>query len=245
MQSILCIPGNWKDNRELVLSIVKATEGEYIYAGMVLMAVKSKLAFTVEVNERDERLYEAFSWAGKFTGISEETLQEIQQHQHIVYLIAETGSYEGAEAIARAAGALLKAGGLGVKVETAGKAFDKDTWLTYLDEFETSHLFEMFVVDSLSQRKGEFFSCGMHNLGLKDTIVNVADPREAIHLIRVFSYYQIVDNPTIIAKQTFTPTLESPKYVITDEDCQPYKGDEVFGNPFGMWRLKKKSIFPF
>lgn len=245
MQSILCIPGNWRDNNELVLSIVNATAGEYIYAGMVLMAVKGQQAFTLEVQERDERLYDAFTWAGKLTGISEETLQEIQQHQHVVYLIAETGSYESAEAIARAAGALLKAGGLAVKIETAGKAFDKETWLAYLNDFETSHLFEMFVVDSLSQHKGEFFSCGMHNLGLKDTIVNVKDPREAIHLIRVFGYYQIVDNPTIIAKQTFTPTLESPKYVITEEVNQPYKGNEVFENPFGMWRLKKKSLLQF
>ena len=98
----------------------------------------------------------------------------------------------------------------------------------------------MFVIDSIVDEEGTVYSCGMQNLGYKDTIISGEEFQEAVKLIRIFSYYQIIDKPAINNKQTFSASIESPKYKITDEVNQPNKGDELFENPFGMWRLTKQ-----
>ena len=77
----------------------------------------------------------------------------------------------------------------------------------------------------------------MHNLGFKDTIVIEEEFQEAVNLIDIFSYYQILENPTIQSHQTFSTTRDGPVFEITDELNQPYKNHELFENPFGMWKL--------
>jgi hypothetical protein len=238
--SVLCIPGHWKTDSEAKLAIVKANMGEYIAAGLVLMNVNDNCHFTLEVCERDESMKQAFAVAGRVTGITEDFLEEVDKHNLVIYLSAPTGSMLAAEKIAFAAAAVLKAGGIGVKVETAGKAFDKEQWLSLTQDFQESNLYEMFVVDSLLMNDGTTFSCGMQNLGLKDTIVSGLPFKEAADLIRIFGYYQVVDKPLILAGQTFMPAQEAPLYRITDENNPPYKDEELFGNPFGMWRITRE-----
>jgi len=79
----------------------------------------------------------------------------------------------------------------------------------------------------------------MQNLGYKDTIIFGEEFQEAAALVKLFGIYQLVDKPTILHGQTFSADLESPRFRITHEDEQPYIGDELFGNPLGMWRLNK------
>jgi len=95
----------------------------------------------------------------------------------------------------------------------------------------------MFVVDSLMTDDGTVFSCGMQNLGLRDIIVSGLPFQQAANLIRIFGYYQLIDKPVIMPGQTFTPTVSSPKYRFSNEENAPYKEHELFGNPFGTWRL--------
>ena len=172
--------------------------------------------------------------------MTEVFLEEIGKHNSVVYISAPTGSLQETEHIAFAAEALLKAGGIGVKVETAGKAFEKEAWLTLTTNFQEHYTYEMFVIDSLVEEDGTTFSCGMQNLGLKDTIVSDLPFQEAVDLIRIFGYYQVVDKPVILPNQTFTPTPDSTIYRITEEDNPPYKSEEQLGNPFGVWRLTRQ-----
>lgn len=239
-ESIVCIPGHWKSDQDVKLSIIQATAGEYMAAGGVMMNTKNKNHFTFEVCERDERMKESFGVAGRVTGVTEGFLNEIDSHSLVVYISTTAGSLLAAQHIAFAANAVLKAGGIGIKIETAGKAFEKEKWFDLMSNFQESHVYEMFVIDSLYVEDGTVFSCGMHNLGLKDTIVSGLPFQEAVDLIRVFGYYQIVDKPEILPNQTFSPTTDSLVYRITEETNPPYKDTELFSNPFGMWRLTKR-----
>ncbi len=182
----------------------------------------------------------SFAAAGRFTLLSDHFLKEIEKHNLVVYLSAPTGSIKEAEYIAFAAEALLKAGGIGVKVETAGKAFEKEVWLNLTNNFQEHYTYEMFVIDALMLDELTSFSCGMQNLGLRDTIVSDISFPDAAELIRIFGYYQVVDKPVIRVNQTFTPTRDSPTYKITEEESPPYKGEELLDNPFGVWRLTRK-----
>jgi len=239
--SILCIPGHWKDDQEIKLALIEATNGEYMAAGGVMMNAKNKRHFTFEVCEQDERMKDSFAVAGMVTGVTEGFLEEIGKHHSVVYITAPTGSLQEAGHIAFAAEALLKAGGIGVKVETAGKAFEKEAWFSLTTNFQEHYTYEMFVIDSLVKEDGTIFSCGMQNLGLKDTIVSNLPFQEAVELIRTFGYYQVVDKPVILPNQTFTPTPGSPIYRITKEDNPPYESEALLGNPFGVWRLTSEQ----
>jgi hypothetical protein len=239
-KSIICIPGNWVNWNEFILSIVRATDGEYIAAGNILMNAKQERHFSVEFCDQDERMKESFKYAGKVTVVSDDFLEEISSHKNVIYISHHTGNLQEAKHLALAAKAILKAGGIGVKVETAGKAFEKAKWFELLDNFEESNLYKMFVIDSIVDKDGTVFSCGMQNLGFKDTIVSGEEFQSAVNLISIFGYYQIVDEPIIHHMQTFTATIDSPKFRIIEEINQPYKGDQVFENPFGMWRLNKE-----
>ena len=239
MKSIICIPGIWKDRSELVLAIASNNSLEYLFAGNILLNIPTGKHFELEVYERDEKMANSFKIAGLVNQVSDLFLEEIDKHNTVVYLIAEGGNMESAEALARAGHAILKAGGIGIKVETAGKAFMKEQWVNLLnDEFDASS-YKMFVLDSITTEDGAVFSCGMHNLGLKDTIVSDEPIDQAVSLISIFSYYQIIDNPTISPNQTFSQSAGGTRYRIAEEPNPPYKGHELFNNTFGMWRLRQ------
>lgn len=238
--TVICIPGTWDSWQDFILSIVAATNGEYLAAGNILMNAKNNKHYTVEFCERDDKMKKSFEYAGKVTRVTDNFLDEIEDHKHVIYVSGQTGNLEDAGHIAFASEAILKTGGIGVKIETAGKAFEKDKWYSMLESFEESILYEMFVVDSIVDEKGSVYSCGMQNLGYKDTIVSDGEFQSAVDLIRIFGYYQIIDKPIIQNRQTFSTSIETPKYRITEEPNQPNKGHEQFQNPFGMWRLTKE-----
>ena len=238
--TVICIPGTWNDWNEFVLSIVAATNGEYLAAGNILMNAKKERYYTIEFCEHDDKMKESFKYAGMTTRVGDNFLEDIGNHKNVIYISGSTGNIEDAGHMAFAAEAILKAGGIGVKIETAGKAFEKDKWCHLLEPFEESSLYDMFVVDSIVNKDGSVYSCGMQNLGYRDTIVSDEEFQSAVDLIKIFGYYQIVDKPTISKSQTFSTRMELAKYRITDESHQPNKGHELFENPFGMWRLTKE-----
>lgn len=238
--SILCIPGNWDSHKDFILSMVGSSNGEFIAAGMVIINSKQQWHCTFEFCERDERMKQSFQSAGKVTGVSEVFLEEIESHKSNVYLTAVSGDLDAAERLARiGAAVVLQAGGIGIKVETAGKAFMKDQWLELLHDFQQSNLYQMFVIDSIIDEEGTVFSCGMQNLGYKDTIVSGEEFQHAVDLVKLFGYFQVIDKPVIKHNETFSPTADSEIYRITEELNPPYKDHEQFGNPFGMWRLTR------
>jgi hypothetical protein len=240
VKTIICIPGMWNDWNEFMLSLVSSSDGQWIAAGSILLNSKDQRHYTIEFCERDEDLKKSFTLAGMVTRVTDSFLDDIGNHKHIIYISGVTGNLDQAEYIAFAAAAVLNAGGLGIKIETAGKAFQKDKWLNLINTFEQPKLYEMFVIDSIVDKGRAVYSCGMHNLGYKDTITTGDDFQKCVGMITIFSYYQLVDKPTIENRNTFSTDISSPKYRITDEPNQPNKGHELFENPFGMWRLTKE-----
>lgn len=170
-KTVLCIPGNWGDRSEIVKAITKANINEFICAGRVIMNIKTNKSFEIQIEEYDNRIKESFRIAGKVNRVENSFIEEIGNHKSVVYLIGETGNFKDAKEIADAGMAVLNAGGMGIKVETSGKAFTKGQWKSFLENFEESELYQMYVLDSISDGKGTIYTCGMHNLGLKDSII--------------------------------------------------------------------------
>jgi hypothetical protein len=239
VNTIICIPGFWHDFEQIKNTVLSSGKGNYLVVDDIFLDVKQERQYKFEIRGHDGRMKKLFEYEGNSTGIKNKVLDEIEQHSHVIYITGETGSLAEAEYIAFAGAAILEAGGLAIRVETAGKAFDKKTWLNIIKKFQEADLYQLFVTDATSNKNDAVWSCGMHNLGLKDTIVSGEEYQTAVDLITIFGYYQIIDKPVITTGEIFQPDSQSPQYKISIEPNQPYKDIDLFENPYGMWRLTR------
>lgn len=229
---VLCIPGVWTDRSDLLERIIRDSEG-YLFAGGVLMHIESKFACTLYFEERDPRMQQAFRAASPHWHDTPEA-EAIGEHRSVVYLVGNGGSREAAEAMMRCAAGLLKAGGLGVKVESAGVAHAPQAWLQFVDTLQLFSAYDALVVHITGEQA---YSCGMHNLGLPDSITdNIGNP-DAADLLRTFNRYQFTESPELLDGQTFGAVAGGPVYRLNLEQGVDYGADSLFGNPYGCWRL--------
>jgi hypothetical protein len=230
---VLCIPGPWTDSTELIGRLAKDSDG-YLFAGRILMCMATRFSCELVFEGADERMPRAFEVSGPhWRGTPE--MAAIAAHRSVVYLVGSGGSRENAEALMRAGAALLRAGGLGVKVESTGLSYKPSDWL---DHCENLHLFFAHRALVVYLTGEDVCSCGMHNLGLKDAVTHGAgDPPETIELLRVFTRYLFTESPTVRAGQTFSVAQDAPAYRIEEESAQTYEEDSLFHNPYGIWRL--------
>jgi len=120
IQIILGIPGLWRTRGDIVLAIASQAQ-PYIYSGNMLLSTETKQMCVVHMYEHGPSLREAFAIAGQ-RSLTTEDLDRIAAHTLTAYLISDGGTFDAAAAMMGAGRALLRAGGLAVKVETSGIA---------------------------------------------------------------------------------------------------------------------------
>ncbi len=231
----LCIPGPWKDRSDIITAIAQTHAGEYVVGGYTLLHVSSGNSFRIEIEERNPKMREAFELGGQ--ALSEADFRLIDQHQSVVYIIGEGGSMETADKVVHAGNAFLSAGGWGLKVETSGKAFMKEQWLEITAQKEVKKYFDAFTV-LLRAEDGAIYSCGFHNIGYRDIICESYISEDvAVDLVVAFAYYLLYDRPVVEPGQTFSMSAKAPAFRIITENCALYSEDDLFYNPFGLYRL--------
>jgi hypothetical protein len=243
-KSVLCIPGPWV-NFDSFVAAVGATE-RYLCAGDLLIDLQAKSVIHIRFEPKDKRMAQAFRATG--SALSATTLKSIERHRSVLYLVSLELNLAGANALMRAAAAVLDAGGLAVKVETAGLAHEAASWQELCKNIAQHSAHQAFVVYVSGANS---YSCGMHNLGLYDALVEAAiDPTEQIELLRIFCWYQVSPSrrhdeqvaqaPLIQVGQTFaTADAPAPSYRITLDSNARFAPDDPFYNPFGTWCLRQ------
>ena len=234
-RTIIGVPGTWPTRSDIVSSIAK-NSGGYLLAGAMMMHIETKTIFQVDVYDFDENLVEAFYLAGGGK-IAAEDLKRIADHTFCVYLITEGGSIASARRMVSAGQALLKSGGLGVKIESAGVAHSPTAWGQFAAEDLLGNLLKAFVTFI---GDGEvYYSCGMHNLGYPDCVLEApVSAADAANLLHTFLGYLLVENPNLSSGETFSIDAESPHYRMSKETCSMFTPDDPFHNPYGIWRLQ-------
>ena len=231
-KSVLCIPGPWPDHSAFAAAMAEA--GRYLAAGGVLMDLQSQSAFNYTFESADKRMAQAFRAAGP--QLSESLLKQIERHRSVLYLISFELNLAGANALMRAASAVLDAGGLAIKVETAGLAHTPAQWQEFCGtqaEHSAHQAFVVYVSGSTS------YSCGMHNLGLFDASVaalNNEDANPAVELLRNFNWYQITEAPQLEAGMSFATQQSGPFYQLALAASR-FVPTDPFYNAFGTWQL--------
>jgi hypothetical protein len=231
---ILGVPGPWRDLDELASAVATANNG-YAIADAQLCETATGTTYDLDLYEHDPSLRRAFEAAGEGR-LAPAELDRIAQHRHTAYLIGPGGSVENARAAARAAVALLDAGGFAVKIESAGKAHTVGYWRETAVTTDLFRLYSAYVV--LVGGRPFFYSCGMHNLGLPDaTVSSDLGPKEGAHVLNNFHNYQLKASRPIQNGHTFQITASEPTYRVTLEPCRQFPAGKPFHNPYGVWHL--------
>ncbi len=232
-KSVLCIPGPWKDQNAFAAAV--AENGHYLCAGGMLIDLQGKSAFNYTFESADKRMMAAFRAAG--SQLPEQTLKAIERHRSVLYLISFELNLDGANALMRAAAAALDAGGLAVKIESAGLAHTPAQWQEFCGATLEHSAHQAFVV-YVNGAAGSY-SCGMHNLGLFDAsvaVTNAAHANAAVELLRAFNWYQITETPQLEAGHSFATQESGPFYHLALATSR-FTPIDPFYNVFGTWQL--------
>lgn len=231
---VIGIPGAWSDRSDIVAAIAKHSGG-YLFAGMILMHIDTKWSCTLEIYDRDPGMRRAFEVAGGGR-LPESELNAIEEHTNTIYLIADGGSFENARNLMLAAKALLKCGGIAVKIESTGVSHSATRWSELADDELPLAVLNAFV--TYVGGDGEFYSCGMHSIGQSDAVV-AADisPNDAANLLYQFLRYIAFEEPAIHDNETFSVDEDAPRYRVCKSPCTMFSADDLFYNPYGVWQL--------
>ncbi len=232
---VIGVPGAWPDRAALVRAMTENNLNELLMAGKIIMRLPTRHGFEFEVYDHDPNLRRAFAVAGE-AWITDAELAQIDAHTLTVYALGPGGNLDNAREMMLVANGLLNAGGLAVKVESAGKAFRRGDWARMCQGRGPLVLYDAYVTFALG--RGIAYSCGMHNLGYHDAVVEGdLGPDEAVGLLDAFLKYLLVEQPALAEGHIFSLAPDAPAYRLSLIPCTFYAPDDPFYNPFGFWVL--------
>ena len=235
---VIGVPGPWEGHAELIAALARAHGGDYLFAGRIFLEVKTGKSCELHLYEHHDGMRESFEIAGQGQ-LSEAALDAVAGHRSTAYLVVGEPSPDAARTAARFAKVLLEAGGVAVKVETAGVAHTRERWLERWDTENPLELYTLFV--TLVGGDERFFSCGMHNFALPDAAVLASlGPDAGAYLLNVFNVFQLAESPTLHDGETFSAEPGGPAFRLTREEYEEgYDPDEPLYNPHGLWSLRR------
>lgn len=240
---VVGVPGAWPDAQAAQRALVERHGLLFAGDASVLIDTNDPDApdpLVIEVQEGDPHLRRAFELAGGGR-LPAELLERLGAHTRTLYLVDdEAGTLEAAERLLRTSAKLLDAGGLAVKVETAGLAHAPEAWreLATLPLGPIS-LFHAFVLRLFDPGDRVASTAGMHALGLPDvrTAPGQQDPDEALRTVAAFGLYLLVEAPELRDGHTFSREAGAPLWTLKRGRDDRHEPDHLFANPFGLWTL--------
>jgi uncharacterized protein YegJ (DUF2314 family) len=134
-----------------------------------------------------------------------------------------------------AAAFLLDAGGMAVKVESAGLAHAPHIWRGFARRGDTLAAYDAMVT-LVGGSKGAY-SCGMHNFGLADAGTEEVPTEEVPELLTAFNQWNLLARPALESGSVFARSLSEPAVALRHEGFG-YDEDSILNNPHGKWSLQ-------
>ncbi len=241
VESVVCVPGPWQSREDLMRAVMELPGEDgprFVLAGVLMMELVTEDALELEWHSRDPSLARAFTVAGRGALDADELAAIDAAPGHVFLIDRDAGSLQSARRVMIFAEALLRAGGLGVKVESAGVAHGIEAWRAMTsDAHDVGALLAAYLAFVGDPSQG-FFTCGMHNLGLPDAVVPPGlEPERAVDLLETFALYLAAEQPQIEEGQTFAVAEDAPVYELAHQPCAHFPADDPFHNPIGLWAL--------
>lgn len=236
---IICIPGPWRDRAEFIRQIVVSEpKGRFMFAGSMLADIEGKDHVPVDFCDPHPQMAKSFEIAGQGK-LSASCLEQIRQHASVLYLHFPLDLRDHRERILKFTQVIRRAGGLAVKVESAGVAHPWETWERRL----SGSVFDLYCcVIVLIGDKQSFYSCGMHHFGIPECEVpGFVGGAKGAELINHFNSWQINDRPQIKSGETFSVSADELPFRLELQPDSRHSDDELFHNPQGVWVLHRNT----
>ena len=153
-----------------------------------------------------------------------------------VCLVAPGGCSDAVRRMLIAAGAVVRAGGLGVFVDNSGMAHRPDGWLAVADNAMVNSVFLALV--TVFPSRDELQSVGMQMIGLRDAVIpQTGDRNSDYEMLNDFLEYSLISG-VAIAHGDFVGDEGGPRYRLRREASPLFPPGSPLHNPYGQWRLK-------
>lgn len=220
------IPGKWTHPRELVQAL---PAGCRCTGEALILPDGTEVEFGAVA--ADNQFAQIFRSSCREQPTAKE-LEIVDGYTVNIFLSGPGGSMQAAQAMMRAASAIVRAGGAGVFIDNSALAHGGQHWLDMTDDGSSDALSFAFV--AIVGGKTDVWTMGMHALGLRDLIMKREDA-DRFDIIDVIRYVcrgeKPIDNGHIIAD------LKGPRFqVFTQESAGVPAGSPMF-NPFGRLKL--------
>jgi hypothetical protein len=188
--------------------------------------------------------------------MTDEDWQAIRAHTAVAYVLSPPLPQASAEKLTgrtlSLTAAILRAGGVAAKGESAGIAHGRTRWLELGDEYaaalqaadehrQAAILYGAWVRRPLlDNQQNVFYSCGMHLLGQQDTEIETwLDVEVALEWMDLLGLYRVANKPqrAICDGEGFRLRDGGPRRVMRLGPCLRYERDDFFFNPYGYTRL--------
>jgi hypothetical protein len=225
----LRIPGTWSHPRDLV---ERLPEGYRLTPEALILPDETQVEFI------------ALSADRQFAGIfrtqcrqpaTEQELESVANYKVNACLSGPGGSSESAQAMMRAAAALVRAGGAGVFIDNSALAHGGQNWLAMAEDGGPDAISFAFVAIVDSPR--EAWTMGMHVLGLCDLVMKREDASsDEFGIIDVIRYMARGEKP--VGDGHILCDLSGPRFrAYAAEGNADLPPDSPMHNPFGRLRI--------
>ncbi|AIZ60917.1 hypothetical protein NSQ10_12255 [Bacillus sp. FSL R5-0432] len=219
-ETVIAIPGFWSHHLKELEEL-----NDYIYVNHRIIHKLTGTYYDLEVVDHIDQLSETFLPKEQFNA---EELKQIDKHQTCLYIIGMTESLEEINALVQCTTVLLKIDGTAIKVESSGRSFMKESWLSLMEKFNTYQYMTSIVQES----DVVYVTSGFQQFGEPEMMF------EGFHADEIERHFLNWINKSIQEKRE---TLKEK--IIYDEGQQIkldlieydfYPEDDLFYNPYGV-----------
>jgi uncharacterized protein YegJ (DUF2314 family) len=239
---IICIPGPWRDRTDFIRRIITTEpKGRFMFAGNLLADIQEKDHVPLDFCTSDARMGESFETAGQGK-LPPDCLDKIRLHGSVVYLHFPINLQEQRERVGKFTAAVRQAGGIALKIESAGVAHTWESWESRL----RGSLFDLYCCAIvLVGDKHSFYSCGMHHFGAPECeLPNEMGAEQGADMINRFNFWQISERPDLKSGETFSLAADQPQFRLELRSDDRHAPDDLFHNPHGVWFLHPSNAEP-
>ncbi|HVE40084.1 MAG TPA: hypothetical protein VNM14_09370 [Planctomycetota bacterium] len=241
---VLCLPGPWESREDLE---ARLRAGAFRLEEGKMLSSDGREAFEAEYRGPDPRMTSAFqaSACRVRPSLTPADFHAIGGHRGVLYVLSDAYGRSTAAASAgrmiEVGQALVDAGAIAVKCESAGIAHSARRWREL-----AGRIFEAFVRLPILSDADEIYSCGMQLLGAPEGIL----PLKAFGERNLMAAYRVLEDflrgvekeaaSRYPAQRTFR-SPESGRFLATLEPCTKYEQDDFMWNRWGCYRLQRST----
>ena len=229
---ILSIPGPWPDFSTFGSALQESSNDRFFAEGGLILDSHTRESAKLQFRISSPELAEGFS----SPLLDQASADAIAAHRSIAHLLINYRGHETFEYLLHFTRAVHEAGGIAVRIETAGVTHSWVVWQNLVSSDYYADNLKALVIHVYEDN--QLSSFGMAQLHHPDAEnIGAADHIDVSELLERFNLYQWLEKPVLLDGQTFSLEAGAPRFRLEFLPDERYPADDVYFNKYGVWRL--------